>query len=205
MGKGSDARGGLSKSEWEAVNGRPWDGGGGSGDPIMDAIVGTIPDEKDPYMDFDEYYTAEDRAIDAESAEAMWKPKLTQDISDTLEDLDTWNENEATNYTRLLRRGRASMASQGGAVGRGESGERQKDEQEKTDDYNTKVDTTNRFAEREIGSEAFVNGGYDSFYGGNREGTLMQEYTANIEEDKLWSEQQRQNQYYADSNQYYNS
>jgi hypothetical protein len=201
-------RGGLSKREWEKKYGKKWEGGssgGSSGGSIIDQILGVTPKEKDPFMPFDEYYTDEDRKIDEESAIAMFQPKLTQDIDDLMQDLDTWNTNEVTNYKRLLRRGRSMMASGGGAIGLGEQGERQQAEEENRVDHQAKVDAQGRAVEKQVGSEAFAKGGYNSYFNGGREGNLIQEFNTNVEEQKLWDEQQRQLQYGADSNAYYSS
>jgi hypothetical protein len=169
----SKSRGGLSKREYDAQH-----GGGSSGS----SSSGVKPFK----------YSSKDEKKDRKKAEEDVKPFYTQQISDTMEDLNAWIETESINYNRTLRQGRARMAQMGAAIGT----QRDSAEAEVTQDSQRRKQANLQRTERQVGSGQMTQAGFGSQYGGNRVGSITDEMNASIEEQALWYKGQKTQKYY---------
>jgi hypothetical protein len=139
---------------------------------------------------------------DYAQSEALYKPYFEQEISNELEDLNAWNESENISYDRSLRRARISLASQGGAIGEGETGERQTEERDMNADREAQRQGVLTGVERRIGTDRLTGAGFTST-GQNQEGSIVGTMKEAIQEGQLWYKNQRANRYYGNSNTYY--
>lgn len=172
----------------------------GGGNPLVTSVLENTPQFQPVIPTFEEFYNAnpglgqEDQA----QAKALFEPYYQLQISDIMEDLNAWVTNEKTDYDRTLRRGRASLAAQGGAIG----GERQTFEKETTNDYQSNMQNKVRETERQVGSEAIGKAGINPIYS-DREGDIVGNMKSSIEEQALWYKDQRQQRYNMDTSNYY--
>jgi len=166
---------------------------------VVDSILKNTPAQNDPLPDFESTYTNDLMKEDYAQSEALFKPYFEQQISNQLEDLNSWAESENINYNRSLRRARFSLASQGGAIG----SERTTQEGEITSDHNRSTQNAVRNAERIVGTDNITKAGYQSA-GQKQEGSIVGNMNAAIQEGQLWYKQQRSNRYYGNATNYYN-
>lgn len=182
-------------------------GGGKSGgkdsfSDTLESILGSTDSFRDPAKPFEAVYDDTMKAEDMAQSEALFKPYYAQQISDTMEDLNSWMEMESVNYKRTLRQGRAKMAQMGGAIGQGETGERQQWQGKVGDENERRKAERVRSTEKAVGSEEITKGGFKSGYD-NRVGTITDEMNTAIQGQQLWYRNQRADRYHSDvSNMY---
>jgi len=171
-----------------------------SSSDLVDAVLGVTQKEKDPLPTFEEIYTQELQDEDRTQAEELFKPYYEMEIAKQLEDLNAWSEMESIDYERTLRRGRASLAEQGGAIG----GERETFQKEAKGEHERSTQNQVRTTEREIGTEKIKEAGYQS--GGLfQEGAMVGKMKSDIEGQALWNRNQRSQAYYANAANYYST
>lgn len=164
---------------------------------IVDSILQSTPAFRDPREEFDKYYTDELRAEDRTQAEELMRPYFEKRISDEMEDLNLWADQDEANYKRSLRRARNQAASSGGAIG----SEREEQEGQITSDHQREKTGRVRETERTVGSKKLQKGGFEST--GKYEGSLVGNMKQAIEDQSLWNREQRLNRYISDSKKYY--
>ena len=165
---------------------------------IIDSILKNTPAQQEVLPDFESTYSSELQAEDMTQSEALYKPYFEKQIADELEDLNAWSEAENVSYDRSLRRARFSLAAGGGAIG----SERTTQEGDITTDHERNVENTVRGVERNVGSAAIKNGGYQSA-GTEQEGALVGKMKEAIQGGQLWYKNQRAQRYYGNANNYY--
>lgn len=165
---------------------------------IIDSILKNTPGQQEVLPDFETTYSPELQAEDMAQSEALYKPYFEKQIADELEDLNAWSESENVSYDRSLRRARFSLAAGGGAIG----SERTTQEGDITSDHEKTVQNTVRGAERQIGTAAIKNAGYQSA-GNEQEGALVGKMKEAIQGGQLWYKNQRAQRYYGNANTYY--
>lgn len=165
---------------------------------VIDSILKNTPAQQEVLPDFETTYSPELQAEDMTQSEALYKPYFEKQIADELEDLNAWSEAENVSYDRSLRRARFSLAAGGGAIG----SERTTQEGEMEADKNTRLENTVRGVERNIGTAAIKNGGYQSA-GTEQEGALVGKMKEAIQGGQLWYKNQRAQRYYGNANNYY--
>lgn len=172
----------------------------GGGNPLVVSVLENTPQFREVLPTFEEYYSQNPQLAeeDRTQAAALFEPYYQQQISDIMEDLNAYAVSEKTDYERTLRRGRASLAASGGAVG----GERKQFENETTQDYQQNMGNKVRETERQVGSQAISQGGFAPFYSG-REGEIIGKMQSSIEDQILWNKSQRQTRYNTDLANYY--
>ncbi len=165
---------------------------------IIDSILKNTPAQQEVLPDFESTYGADLQAEDMAQSEALYKPYFEKEIANELEDLNAWSESENISYDRSLRRARFSLAASGAAIG----SERTTQEGDITTDHETNVENTVRGVERNVGSAAIKNGGYQSA-GADQEGALVGKMKEAIQGGQLWYKNQRAQRYYGNANNYY--
>lgn len=165
---------------------------------IVQQVLGATPAQQPTIDNFEKTYTADLQAEDMAQSEALYKPYFEQQIANELEDLNAWSEAESVSYDRSLRRARFSLAASGGAIG----SERTTAEGDMATDEKAKVDNTVRGYERSIGTDAIVNGGFQSA-GQTQEGDIVGKMKTAVQEGQLWYKNQRAQRYMGNSDNYY--
>jgi len=135
--------------------------------PLVQSVLEQTPSFRTPPKTFEETYTPELQQEDLTQSKALFEPYFQQQISDVMEDLNAWAANEHVDYTRTLRRARASYASRNAGIG----SQRQRAEEETTSDYQRRGKEMTKQTERNVGTEAIKEGGFTPFYEG-REGEI---------------------------------
>ena len=165
---------------------------------IVDEVLKNTPAQQEVLPDFETTYGADLQAEDMAQSEALYKPYFEKEIANELEDLNAWSESENISYDRSLRRARFSLAASGAAIG----SERTTQEGDITTDHETNVQNTVRGVERQIGTDAIKNGGFQSA-GANQEGALVGKMKTAVQEGQLWYKNQRAQRYYGNQQTYY--
>jgi len=165
---------------------------------IIKSILESTPAQQEVLPDFETTYSSDLEAEDYTQAEALYKPYFERQIANELEDLNAWSEAESISYERSLRRARFSLAASGGAIG----SERTTQESEMAQDEQMKTESQIRGVERNVGTEAIKNAGYQSG-GQTQEGSIVGKMKTAIQEGQLWYKNQRAQRYYGNANTYY--
>jgi hypothetical protein len=167
---------------------------------ILDEVLKNTPAQQDVQPTFEEFYAAhpELQQEDVAQAEAQVKPYIEHQIQSELEDLNLWTQSASADYTRSLRRARATMASQGGAIG----SERTTTEGEMASDYNLSNTERQKQTAKQVGTERMNQAGYNN-YTTVQEGALPASQKTMIADWTQWYKEQRANRYWSDLNNYY--
>lgn len=168
-------------------------------DKVSKEILGSTPGFQAPAEDFETKYTPELQAEDEAQSRALFEPYYNDQVSALLEDLSSTEAMESVSYDRTLRRARASLAQQGGAIG----SEREMADKEITDRQTNERNTRLKTAERTIGTERLTGAGFQGVTGSPQEGSLIREMKGNIADQSLWYKNQRAQRYYGDAKTYY--
>lgn len=206
-----------AREEWAAKTGRPKEEYKGSSSKksskkdenssissLVDRVAGSILDTTPAFQktaaDFEStIYTPALQAEDEAQSRALFEPYYNEEISNLLEDLNTTEQMESVSYERTLRRARASLAAQGGAIGT----EREGVDKEIGDGYEYGKKKRITEAERAVGTERLQGAGFQPVTGSPQEGSIIREMKANIADQTLWYKNQRANRYYGDVANYY--
>ncbi len=201
-------KGKITQAQYSKIMGTPAakkSGGGSSSDSggsdykdLVKSVMDNTPAQQPVLADFESTYTPAVQAEDMAQSEALYTPYFKQQIANQLEDLNAFSQTESVNYDRSLRSARASLAATGGAIG----SERDTKEGNITQDYNTTMDNQVRGVERNVGTDAIKNAGYQS-NGQTQEGDIVGKMKSAIQEGQLWYKNQRANEYMGDSKTYY--
>jgi len=164
---------------------------------ILDSVLANTPGQQPMQQTFEEFYAThpELQAEDIAQAENLEKPFIERQISSELEDLQLWTQSATADYTRSLRRARATMAAQGGGIG----SERTGTEGEMAADKKLSETTTQKGFAKSIGTDRLTQAGYNA-YNTPTEGSLPASQKANIAKSTQWYKTQRSNRYWADTN-----
>lgn len=167
---------------------------------ILDSVLANTPAQQPVQQTFEEFYTAhpELQAEDLAQAENQIKPAVEQKIQSELEDLNLWTQSNTADYTRSLRRARATMAVQGGAIG----SERTTTEGEMQSDFDLANKVQQKGTAQQVGTERMNQAGYNA-YNTPTEGALPASQKTQIADWTQWYKEQRSNRYWSDVNTLY--
>lgn len=167
---------------------------------IVDSVLANTPGQQSVMPTFDEYYASHPELAQEDLAQAQNQvnPSIAKDVANELEDLTLYTQSSTADYNRSLRRARATMAVQGGAIG----SERTTVEGEMAADKQAADKTAQKGTALKVGTGAMNAAGFND-YTTPQEGSLPASQKAQVADWQQWYKTNRANTYWSGANTYY--